>query len=243
MQVGDKVKAKVVGIMSYGYALTFYQDDVRYRAVLKHKLCSFDVNGTSVKKGTVLDCIIHKIRTNEIELDNRDHQKTQDNFDKIAVGEVYSGTVRNVLDFGVFVDIAEGITGMIHKNDLSHRHVTSPYKYQHGDTISALVLEKSLTNGKVRIVLSSKALQKDPWDESVLQCEGKSFSGVVNKIQGYGAFIGIEELNGIDGLLHVSNYPENFVPKVGMEIQVMVQSVNQEQQRMSLVLPDDSTEE
>lgn len=243
MQVGDKVKARIVGILSYGFVMHFYADDVRYRAILKHNLCSFDVSTTTIEKGAVLDCVIHKIKAKEIVLDNRNHDLNKENFNKIEMDSIFSGTVINTTDFGLFIQNADGLKGMVHKSDLSYQKSATPHQYNHGDIVSAMVISKSIVGNKLRLGLSTKALEQDPWGDSVLEAVGNTYSGVVNKVQVYGTFIGIADLGGIDCLLHVSNYSENFVPECGMELKVVVQSVNQERQRISIVLPDNSTED
>ena len=116
------------------------------------------------------------------------------------------GKVRNIADFGIFVEIEEGIDGLVHISDMSWtQRVKHPSElYQKGDEVEAVVLNIDTTDGdKPKISLGIKQLIGDPWDRIPFDYPvGKVVDGKVLKVLDFGAFVELEK--GIEGLIHVS---------------------------------------
>lgn len=235
MNVHDAVKARVLAVLEYGYLCLI--EGTNERAVLKYRYCSTPREIT-LPQGTVLDCTIRKIRPRQLSLDNIDRSKDTENFNSINVGDEIEGTIINVLDYGLFVRLKDGVDGLVHKNDLSHDAKKSPHLFSRGETLRVKVLSKD--DDTKRISLSTKAFEVDPWNDTLSERCGTVFSTEVVTILKYGTFVRFEEL-GIDGMLHVSNYPENFVPEVGMKLAVLLQSVNLEERKVQIALTDNFT--
>jgi len=155
-------------------------------------------------------------------------------------GKVFEGSVKNITDFGVFVDLG-GVDGLLHINDLSWGRIKHPSEVVKLDEkISVMVLD--FNDAKDRISLGLKQLQPHPWEgiEEKYPEKGKVMGKVVS-ITDYGAFVELER--GVEGLIHVSEmswtrhgiHPSKVVT-VGEEIEVMVLNVDRERKRISLGL-------
>jgi small subunit ribosomal protein S1 len=160
-------------------------------------------------------------------------------FKSLKTGEVVKGTVTNVTDFGVFVDLG-GVEGLIHVSELSWGRVQSPSEVlKVGQEIKAIVLQVSEENA--RVALSLKRLFANPW-EMLVDCykPGDIVSAVVTSIMRYGAFARLDE--GVEGLIHISsiNLPdqmdlEHFLTP-GQPIQVKILHIDAERRRLGLGL-------
>jgi small subunit ribosomal protein S1 len=152
-------------------------------------------------------------------------------------GEVRSGVVSSVVNFGAFVDLG-GMDGLVHVSELSWKHVDHPSSVvQVGDEVSVQVLDVDLD--RERISLSLKATQQDPWQEFAGGHEvGELVYGRVTKLVPFGAFVQVGE--GIEGLVHISEMaiqhveaPEQVVTP-GEELWVKIIDVDLERRRISL---------
>ncbi len=158
-------------------------------------------------------------------------------FSKLAVGEVVTGTVARLTNFGAFVDLG-GVDGLVHVTELSHDHNVSPKSVVSvGEEIEVKVLDLDEESG--RISLSLKATTPGPWDGVAQKlAAGDVIDGKVKRLTDFGAFV--EVLPGIDGLVHISQISHKRIehPKdvlsVGQEVQVKVLSVDAENERVSL---------
>ena len=158
---------------------------------------------------------------------------------KFPVGRFVKGIVRNLTAYGAFVELEDGIDGMIHVSDMSWtRKVNHPSELlKKGDEIEAQVLEIDKVNQ--RISLGLKQLAEDPWKniESHLKI-GDMVTGKVTKIASFGAFIQLQ--NEIDGLVHISQIAEERVEKVkdalkvGQEVTARVIKVDRSERRIGL---------
>lgn len=153
-------------------------------------------------------------------------------------GDVVSGVVRNIRDFGAFVDLG-GLDGLLPISELSHTRVDKVRDVlNEGDEVHVQVV--SFDRAKDRITLSLKRLESDPWEDVVLAFpEGIRLRGRVVRLQPFGAFVELSP--GVDGLIHVSNFntPDRIShPKVvvseGDELEVQVLSVDPLQRRIAL---------
>ncbi|ADH86234.1 30S ribosomal protein S1 [Desulfurivibrio alkaliphilus] len=153
-------------------------------------------------------------------------------------GQVLTGSVTNITDYGVFVDLG-GMDGLCHITDLSWGRVSHPSKmYKVGDEIQVKILKYDKENDKVS--LGVKQLKSDPW-ETIQQRYpvGAKVPGKVVSITDYGAFVELEE--GVEGLVHISEmswskksrHPSKIV-SVGDEVEVAVLNVDPEAKRISL---------
>lgn len=157
---------------------------------------------------------------------------------KYPVGTRVKGKVRNLTDYGVFVELEEGIDGLIHVSDLSWGgHINHPSELvKKGDKLEAVVL--SIDPANKRISLGLKQLQSDPWKDVGNRYHlGQIVKGKVTKLVSFGAFVELEE--GIEALIHVSqlegnvNKPEKVL-SVDEEITVRIIRVEPEQRKIGL---------
>ena len=155
--------------------------------------------------------------------------------EKIKVGQVIEGTVKNVTDFGAFIDLG-GLDGLLHISEMSWGRVEHPKKvFKIGDTVKALVKEVTGT----KIALSLKFDDTNPWaDASVKYAVGNIVKGKVARMTDFGAFVELEA--GIDALLHVSQISKEHVEKpsdalkIGDEVEAKVVDFNEDDKKISL---------
>jgi small subunit ribosomal protein S1 len=156
----------------------------------------------------------------------------------ISLGAVMEGTVKNITDYGVFVDLG-GIDGLLHVTDLSWKRVNHPREIVHvGQKINVKVIQFDPESH--RISLGMKQLEEDPWNSASRAFNiGDQVTGKVTSVTDYGAFVDMG--NGIEGLVHMSelswtnkNISPNKVLKQGQEISVIVLGIDNDKRRISL---------
>ena len=159
--------------------------------------------------------------------------------DRYPVGSRISGKVRNFTTYGAFVEMEEGIDGMIHVSDMSWtRKINHPSEVlQKGQTVEAIVLEIDAANQ--RISLGLKQAQTDPWASIASTYHiGQIVKGKVSKIASFGAFIELED--GVDGLVHISQISDQRIEKVkdalkvGQEVEARIIKIDREERRIGL---------
>ncbi len=153
-------------------------------------------------------------------------------------GAVVAGTVKNLTEYGAFVDLG-GIDGLLHVSDMSHGRVTHPSEVVRvGDELTVKILK--FDKGKERISLGLRQLSPDPWETLPQRCPlGSKVVGRVMSITDYGAFVEIEP--GVEGLIHISEmtwsrrmkHPSKVV-KVGDHVEAVVIEVKPRDRRVSL---------
>ncbi|MCR5799611.1 MAG: 30S ribosomal protein S1 [Lachnospiraceae bacterium] len=156
-------------------------------------------------------------------------------FDKIKVGDVIEGTVKNVTDFGAFIDLG-GADGLLHISEMSWGRVESPKKvFKVGDTVKAFI--KDIAGGK--IALSCKFEDENPWKDAETRfAVGNIITGKVARMTEFGAFV--ELGGGVDALLHVSQISKDHIEKpsdvlkVGDEVTAKIADFNIEDKKISL---------
>lgn len=156
-------------------------------------------------------------------------------FSKIAVGDVVEGTIKNVTDFGAFVDLG-GVDGLLHISEMSWGRVENPKKvFTVGQTVKVYI--KSISETK--IALSMKFDDENPWkDATTKYAVGNVVTGKVARMTDFGAFV--ELAPGVDALLHVSQISKDHVEKpadaltVGQEVEAKVVDFNEEEKKISL---------
>ncbi len=160
--------------------------------------------------------------------------------DKLAEGQVTDGVVKNITDYGAFVDLG-GIDGLLHVTDMSYKRVNHPSEViEIGQTVTVQIVR--INQETQRISLGMKQLESDPWDGVAAKYPmGAKLSGTVTNITEYGAFVELEA--GIEGLVHVSemswtkkNVHPGKIVSTSQEVDVMVLEVDSEKRRISLGL-------
>ena len=156
----------------------------------------------------------------------------------ISLGAVLDGTVKNITDYGVFVDLG-GIDGLLHVTDLSWKRVNHPRELVHvGETIKVKVIQFDPESH--RISLGMKQLEEDPWETASRAFNvGDTVTGKVSSLTDYGAFIDLG--NNIEGLVHMSelswtnkNIHPSKVLQNGQDVTVTVLGIDQDKRRISL---------
>ena len=159
--------------------------------------------------------------------------------EKYPPGTKISGKVRNLTSYGAFIELEDGLDGMVHVSDLSWtRKINHPSEIiKKGDKVEAVVLEIDKPNQ--RIALGVKQLESDPWANiDQLYRVGDLITGKVTKLASFGAFIGLK--NDIDGLVHISQVSEEHVDriknvlKIGQEVTARVIKIDKSERRIGL---------
>ncbi|MBE5900655.1 MAG: 30S ribosomal protein S1 [Lachnospiraceae bacterium] len=156
-------------------------------------------------------------------------------FEKIKVGDVIEGTVKNVTDFGAFIDLG-GADGLLHISEMSWGRVENPKKvFKVGDVVKAFIKDVKDT----KIALSMKFEDQNPWlNASTKFAVGTVVKGKVARMTDFGAFVELAE--GVDALLHVSQISKEHIEKpsdvlsVGQEIEAKVVDFVEEEKKISL---------
>ena len=156
-------------------------------------------------------------------------------FERIHVGDTVEGVVKNVTDFGAFIDLG-GADGLLHISEMSWGRVESPKKvFKAGDKVKVLIKD---INGD-KIALSLKFPETNPWVHAAEKyAAGNIVKGRVARMTDFGAFVELEP--GVDALLHVSQISRNHVDKpsdvlsIGQEIEAQVVDFNEEDKKISL---------
>jgi len=159
--------------------------------------------------------------------------------DRYPVGSRVKGKVRNFTSYGAFVELEEGIDGMIHVTDMSWtRKINHPSEVlQKSQEVEAIVLE--VDSGGQRISLGLKQATDDPWNTiSSRYAIGQVVKGKVSKIASFGAFVELED--GVDGLVHISQISDQRVEKVkdaikvGQDVEARIVKIDREERRIGL---------
>ena len=162
-------------------------------------------------------------------------EKQKELFEKLQIGDTVEGTVKNVTDFGAFIDLG-GVDGLLHISEMSWGRVENPKKvFQVGDTVKVLIKDINDT----KIALSLKFPETNPWaNASEDYAVGTSITGRVARMTDFGAFV--ELAPGVDALLHVSQISRAHVDKpsdvlsVGQEITAKIVDLNEAEKKISL---------
>ncbi|PXW79133.1 SSU ribosomal protein S1P [Blastomonas natatoria] len=158
----------------------------------------------------------------------------------LAEGQIIDGVVKNITDYGAFVDLG-GIDGLLHVTDISYKRINHPSEaITIGETVKVQIIR--INQDTQRISLGMKQLESDPWEgASVKYPVGAKLSGAVTNITEYGAFVELEP--GIEGLVHVSemswtkkNVHPGKIVSTSQEVDVIVLEVDAEKRRISLGL-------
>ena len=171
-------------------------------------------------------------------LEEQEAQRRQQAFSALAEGTVVRGRVRNVMDFGAFVDVG-GVDGLLHVADMSYSHIAKAGDVlKQGDELEVKILK--IDPAQKKISLGLKQLQEDPWTIAARTFKiGDRVNGTVSRLTDFGAFV--ELLPGVDGLIHLSELswskrvrkPGDLL-KIGERVDAVVLQVNPAERRISL---------
>ncbi|MEK7369150.1 MAG: 30S ribosomal protein S1 [Planctomycetota bacterium] len=242
---GSRVSGQVVNIMPYG-AFVKLEDGIEGLVHVSEMSWTRRVNHPSemVSIEDTVEVLILKVNKEKQEISLSMKQTEENPWDRIEQryppGKKISGTVRNLANYGAFVEIEDGIDGLLHVSDISwSKKVTHPGEMlKKGDTIEAVVL--SVDKEKKRVALGMKQLEKDPWESDIPNKYqvGGLVKGKVTKLTNFGAFVELEK--GIEGLLHVSEMsnkkvsdPQGLV-SIGDEIEVKIIRLDASNRKLGL---------
>jgi small subunit ribosomal protein S1 len=243
--VEAEIEGQVVNVMSYG-AFVKLEDGIEGLVHISEMSWTKRVNHPSelVQIGDDVNVVVLGINKEKQEISLGMKQTQENPWDKVAdrypPGTVVKGTVRNLTNYGAFIELEEGIDGLLHVSDMSWtRKITHPNEVvEKGQTIECKVL--SVDRERRRIALGLKQMQEDPWTSDIpgKYQAGQVVTGTVTKITNFGVFVGLE--NGLEGLLHISELsdtkvenPEDVV-QVGEEIEVKILRVDTEERKIGL---------
>jgi small subunit ribosomal protein S1 len=242
--VGAKVKGKVVSLVPYG---AFVQLEMGVEGLVHVTELSWTKRVAKpsdvLKQDQEIEAIVLGINREEQKISLGIRQLESNPWDnaeaKYAVNARVKGKVRNLTSYGAFVELEEGIDGMIHVSDVSWtRKINHPSEVlKKGDEVEAVVLEVDRPNQ--RIALGIKQLSQDPWANiDQLYKVGDVVTGKVTKLASFGAFIGLQ--HDIDGLVHISQVSEERVDKIknvlkaGQDVTARVIKIDKGERRIGL---------
>ena len=242
--VGGKVKGKVVNLVPYG---AFIELEPGVEGLVHVTELSWTKRiakpSDVLKQGEEVEAVVLAINQEEQKVSLGIRQLETNPWDlameKYPPGTKVGGKIRNLTSYGAFMELEEGLDGMIHVSDISWtRKINHPSEvFNKNDEIEAVVLEIDKANQ--RISLGVKQLAIDPWDEiDQLYKVGDLVSGKVTKLASFGAFVGLKE--DIDGLVHISQISEDRVDKiknvlkVGEDVTARVIKIDRGERRIGL---------
>lgn len=242
--IGTKVKGKITNLVPYG---AFVEVEEGVEGLIHVSELSWTKRITRpsdvLSLGQEVEAIVLGVNKEEQKISLGVRQLEPNPWDEIEhkymIGKQVKGIVRNMTAYGAFVELEEGIDGMIHVSDLSWtRKINHPSEIlKKADEIEAVVIDIDKTNQ--RISLGIKQLETDPWKEIDQKYKiGDLVTGKVTKLASFGAFIQLAD--DIDGLVHISQLSEEHVAKVkdilkvGQEVEARVIKVDKTERRIGL---------
>ena len=245
--VGARIKGEVVNIMSYG-AFIRLEDGIEGLVHISEMSWTRRVNHPSeiVTAGEEIEVVVLEIDKNKQEI-SLGMKQTEVNpwelvSEKYPNGTIVTGTIRNLANYGAFVEIEPGIDGLLHISDMSWtKKVTHPNElYKKSDEVECVVLD--VDRDKQRISLGIKQLSEDPWAEAIPSAyqPGMVVRGKVTKITNFGVFVELEEE--LEGLLHISELADHKVENpqdvvtVDEEVDVKILRVDIDDRKIGLSL-------
>ncbi len=242
--VGQTVRGKVTNLMPYGAFVEIEQGvegliHVSELSWTKRIARPSDV----LTLGQEVEAVVLGVNKEEQKISLGVRQLEANPWDEIehryTIGKQVSGAVRNMTAYGAFIELEEGIDGMVHVSDLSWtRKLNHPSEMlKKGDPVEAVVIDIDKANQ--RISLGVKQLEGDPWKDIEQQFKiGDLVKGTVSKLANFGAFVQLE--GNIDGLVHISQLSEDHVEKVkdilkvGDECEARVIKIDKNDRRIGL---------
>ncbi len=255
--VGKRVRGKVVNLVPYG-AFIEIEEGVEGLVHVSEMSWIQRVGKASdmLSIGQEVEAVVLSVSKEEQKISLGIRQTTENPWDRVKekypIGSKVKGVVKNFTTYGAFVELEDGIDGMIHVSDMSWtKKINHPSEVlKKGDTVEVVVLEVVPENQ--RISLGLKQTQEDPWATVALKYKiGQIVEGKVSKLTSFGAFISLDD--GIDGLVHISQVSDQPVErikdvlKVGQEVRARIVKIDPTERRIGLsikaaLLPDDQFE-
>jgi small subunit ribosomal protein S1 len=243
--VNTVIKGTVVNVMSYG-AFVKLEDGIEGLVHISEMSWTKRISHPSelVHIDEQVEVMVLDINQEKQEISLGMKQTQSNPWDKVAdrypPGTMVTGKVRNLTNYGAFVEIEEGIDGLLHVSDMSWtRKIGHPSEVvEKGQEVTCKVI--SVDQDRRRIALGLKQLDEDPWATDIpgRYQPGQLVTGTITKITNFGVFVGLED--GLEGLLHISELadhkvenPEDIV-KVGEQIEVKVLRVDADERKIGL---------
>jgi len=243
--VGTKVEGEVVNVMSYG-AFVKLEEGIEGLVHISEMSWTKRINHPSelVQIGDKVEVVVLGISKEKQEISLGMKQTQSNPWDNVAgkypPGTMVQGTVRNLTNYGAFIEIEEGIDGLLHVSDMSWTRKISHASemLQKGDKIECQVI--SVDQERKRIALGLKQLHQDPWSTTIPEkyTPNSLVTGTVTKLTNFGVFVELEP--SLEGLLHISELsdkkienPEDIV-KVGDQIEVRILRVDIAERKIGL---------
>ena len=245
--INARVHGKVVNLVTYG-AFVQLEEGIEGLVHISEMSWTRRVNHPSeiVTVGQELDVVVLDINRDKQEISLGMKQTEINPWDlvteKYPVGTLIDGTVRNLANYGAFVEIEPGIDGLLHVSDMSWTEkISHPNeKYKKGDKVKCVVLD--IDREKQRVSLGVKQLTEDPWLHAIPDAyqPGMVVHGTVTKITNFGVFVELE--SGLEGLLHISELSDQKVEnpqdvvKPGEQVDVKILRVDVNDRKIGLSL-------
>ncbi len=242
--VGIHVKGKVINLVPYG-AFVQIEDGVEGLIHVSEMSWTKRITKPSelLEVGQEVEAVVLGINTEEQKISLGIRQLEPNPWDEIesrfTIGHTVKGIVRNMTAYGAFVELEDGIDGMIHVSDMSWtRKINHPSEIlKKGEEVEAVVIDIDKANQ--RISLGFKQLEDDPWKTIDQKYKiGDLVKGKITKLASFGAFVQLQD--DIDGLVHISQISEDHVAKVkdavkvGQEVEARVIKVDKLERRIGL---------
>jgi small subunit ribosomal protein S1 len=242
--IGTRVKGRVVNLVPYG-AFVELEPGVEGLVHVTELSWTKRIAKPSdvLKVGQEVEAMVLGINRDEQKISLGIRQLEANPWDtaeqKYPPGTRVKGKIRNLTSYGAFLELEEGLDGMIHVSDISWtRKINHPSEvFKKGDEVEAVVLEVDRANQ--RIALGVKQLTPDPWENiDQIYKVGDLVTGKVTKLTSFGAFLGLQ--HEIDGLVHISQISEERVDKirnylkVGQEVTARVIKIDKAERRIGL---------
>jgi len=245
--VGCRIKGAVVNLMSYG-AFVRLEDGIEGLVHISEMSWTRRINHPSelVTVGQEVEVVVLEIDKNKHEISLGMKQTEVNPWELVAekypAGTVIEGKVRNLANYGAFVEIEPGIDGLLHVSDISWtKKVAHPNEvFQKGQSVRCVVLD--VDREKQRVALGVKQLSEDPWVSAIPGAykPGMVVRGKVTKITNFGVFVELED--GLEGLLHISELADHKVEnphdvvKPNEEVDVKILRVDTSDRKIGLSL-------
>jgi small subunit ribosomal protein S1 len=245
--IGSRVKGRVVNIMNYGVFIRL-EDGIEGLVHISEMSWTKRLGhpGEMLNLGDEIEVIVLNVNKDKQEI-SLGLKQTETNpwevaAQKYPAGTIVSAKVRSLTNFGAFVEIEEGIDGMVHISDLSWtRKYTHPSEaLQKGEDVKCVVLE--VNEDKQRISLGIKQMTEDPWIRAIPEkyIPGHIIKGKVTKLTNFGAFVELEPE--LEGLLHISELADHKIDKPqdvvkeDEEVEVKILKVDTDSRKIGLSL-------
>ncbi len=245
--VGSRVQGRVVNLVSYG-AFVQLEQGIEGLVHISEMSWTRRINHPSelVNVDDSVEVVVLDINKDKREISLGMKQIEVNPWELVAQkyppGTIIDGMVRNLANYGAFVEIEPGIDGLLHVSDISWTEkISHPNeKFKKGDAVQCVVLE--IDQNKQRVGLGLKQLSEDPWQRAIPEAykPGMVVHGSVTKITNFGVFVELEE--GLEGLLHISELSDEKVEspqdvvKAGDKVDVKILRVDVEERKIGLSL-------